>query len=82
MGEYDEQIELAIKIYKDKIWLPVLCDECGTTKNVKYDCETSNYYCEECLEEALRDDLQGLFDCVGKDVAFRMRKLKEIGGSE
>lgn len=61
----EEEILDAIEKYKKLHWLNPSCEKCfDRLAEIKEDTQTSTLMCEKCLEENLRDDLQGLFDTI------------------
>ncbi len=65
----EDELRLGIEIYKTKVCHKPECEKCESRGiDVKYDPEVSNYYCDTCLGDSLRDDPQGMFDCVGSEV--------------
>ena len=50
--------------YKKQHWVKHECDECGTTKGVRYDDPSCNNYCWPCLEKFLIENPVELFESI------------------
>ncbi len=67
----EDSIKLAIIEFKDLHWKPIECCKCDVTEGVKNVEIWSDPYCETCLEKALREDEDDLFDSISEpDVEY------------